>query len=63
MRPAAAHRALEISTVSFQIPWRTVTDIRFAFETLQHDHDAKTLGFATKGPSLTQPRVRGGVRP
>jgi hypothetical protein len=27
-----------------------VTDIRFAFETLQHDHDAKTFGFATEGP-------------
>ena len=24
-----------------------------AFETLQHDHDAKTFGFATEGPSLT----------
>jgi len=31
-----------------------VTDIRFAFETLQHDHDAKTFGFATEGPSLTR---------
>jgi len=30
-----------------------VTDIRFAFETLQHDHDAKTFGFAPEGPSLT----------
>jgi len=30
-----------------------VTDIRFAFEALQHDHDAKTFGFATEGPSLT----------
>lgn len=29
-------------------------DIRFAFETLQHDHDAKTFGFATEGPSLTR---------
>src|SRR6516164_5026824 len=28
-------------------------DIRFAFEALQHDHDAKTFGFATEGPSLT----------
>ena len=32
---------------------RTVTDIRLAFERLQHDHDAKTFGFATEGPSLT----------
>jgi hypothetical protein len=31
-----------------------VTDIRFAFEALQHDHDAKTFGFATEGPSLTR---------
>jgi hypothetical protein len=31
-----------------------VTDIRFAFEMLQHDHDAQTFGFATKGPSLTR---------
>jgi hypothetical protein len=31
-----------------------VTDIRFAFETLQHDHDAKTFGFATEGLSLTR---------
>ena len=30
-----------------------MTDIRFAFERLQHDHDAKTFGFATEGPSLT----------
>jgi hypothetical protein len=30
-----------------------MTDIRFAFETLQHDH-AKTFGFATEGPSLTR---------
>ena len=33
---------------------RTVTDIRFAFERLQHDHDARTFGFATEGPSLTR---------
>ena len=33
---------------------RTVTDIRFAFEALQHDHEAKTFGFATEGPSLTR---------
>jgi hypothetical protein len=33
---------------------RTVTNIRFAFEALQHDHDAKTFGFATEGPSLTR---------
>lgn len=33
---------------------RSVTDIRFAFETLQHDHDAHTFGFATGGPSLTR---------
>ncbi|OAF12356.1 hypothetical protein AYJ54_05860 [Bradyrhizobium centrolobii] len=26
----------------------------FAFEALQHDHDAKTFGFATEGPSLTR---------
>jgi hypothetical protein len=31
-----------------------VTDIQFAFEALQHDHDAKTFGFATEGPSLTR---------
>jgi len=31
-----------------------VTDIRFAFEALQHDHDAKTFGFATEGASLTR---------
>jgi hypothetical protein len=31
-----------------------VTDNRFAFEALQHDHDAKTFGFATEGPSLTR---------
>jgi len=31
-----------------------VTDIRLAFERLQHDHDAKTFGFATEGPSLTR---------
>ena len=24
-----------------------------AFETLQHDHDAKAFGFAAEGPSLT----------
>jgi hypothetical protein len=30
-----------------------VTDIRFAFEALQHDHDAKTFGLATEGPPLT----------
>jgi hypothetical protein len=30
-----------------------VTDIRFAFERLQHDHDAKTFGLATEGPPLT----------
>src|SRR5437762_11802183 len=42
---------LVISAVSFQVRWRPVTDIRFAFETLQHDHDAKTFGFAIKGPS------------
>ena len=31
-----------------------MTDIRFAFEMLQHDHDAQTFGFATEGPSLTR---------
>jgi hypothetical protein len=31
-----------------------VTDIRFSFEALQYDHDAKTFGFATEGPSLTR---------
>lgn len=41
------------SVVSFQIRGRPVTDIRFAFETLQNGHDAKTFGFATEGPSLT----------
>ena len=30
------------------------TDIRFAFEMLQHDHDVQTLGFATEGFSLTR---------
>ena len=30
-----------------------MTDIRFAFETLRHDHDAKTFGLATEGPPLT----------
>ena len=33
---------------------RTVTDIRIAFEALQQDHDAKTFGLATEGPSLTR---------
>ena len=39
-----------------QIIARLVTAIvpRFAFETLQHDHDAKIFGFATEGPSLTR---------
>ena len=31
-----------------------MTDSRFAFERQQHDHDAKTFGFATEGPSLTR---------
>ena len=31
-----------------------MTDIRFSFEALQYDHDAKTFGFATEGPSLTR---------
>jgi hypothetical protein len=31
-----------------------VTDIRSAFEALQHDRDTKTFGFATEGPSLTR---------
>ena len=31
-----------------------MTDIRFAFETLQRDHDAKTFGLATEGHSLTR---------
>jgi hypothetical protein len=31
-----------------------VTDIRFAFEALQHDHDVKTFEFATEGPPLTR---------
>ena len=31
-----------------------MTDIRFAFETLQLDHDARTFGSATEGPSLTR---------
>ncbi len=30
-----------------------MTDIRFAFERLQHDHDAKIFGCATEGRSLT----------
>jgi hypothetical protein len=45
---------LVISVVSFQVRGRVVTDIRFAFETLQHGHDAKTFWFATEGPSLTR---------
>lgn len=31
-----------------------MTDIRFAFDTLQDDLDARTFGFATEGPSLTR---------
>ena len=31
-----------------------MTDIRFAFEAPQNDHDVKTFGFATEGPSLTR---------
>ena len=31
-----------------------MTDIRFAFETLQHNHDARTSGFAKEGPVLTR---------
>ena len=31
-----------------------MTDIRFTFDTLQHDHDAKTFGFATEGPLFTR---------
>ena len=31
-----------------------MTDIRLAFETLQHDHDAKTFGFASEGPLLAR---------
>ncbi len=31
-----------------------MTDIRFAFQALQHDRDARTLGFATEGRSLTR---------
>ena len=31
-----------------------MTDTRFAFEALQHDHDAVTFGFATEGSSLTR---------
>ena len=31
-----------------------MTDIRFAFGALQHDHDAKSFGFAAEGPSLTR---------
>jgi len=38
-----------------------VTDIRFAFETLQHD-DAKALGFAAEGPFAKAAIVRGGLR-
>ncbi len=30
-----------------------MTDIRFAFERLQQDQDAKTFGLATEGPPLT----------
>ncbi len=30
-----------------------MTDIWFAFERLQHDHDAKTFGLRTDGPPLT----------
>ena len=38
-----------------------MTDIRFAFETLQHD-DAKALGFAAEGPFAKAAIVRGGLR-
>ncbi len=31
-----------------------MTDIRFAFETMQHDHDATTFWFSTEGASLTR---------
>jgi len=36
-----------------------VTDIRFTFETLQHD--AKTFGFATEGPSLGKSSRRSAI--
>jgi hypothetical protein len=53
-RPAAAHRQLVTSVVSFQVRECPVTDIRFAFEMLQHDHEAKIFRFATEGSSLTR---------
>ena len=53
-RPAAAHRAARDISRQFPGSRAPVTDIRFAFETLQHDHDAKAFGFATEGPSLTR---------
>lgn len=53
-RSAAAHRAARDISRQFPRRGRPVTDIRFTFETPQHDHDAKTFGFATEGPSLTR---------
>lgn len=50
---------LVTSVVSFQIRGRPVTN-RFAFETLRHDHDAKTFGFART--LAHEARFRGGVR-
>ena len=47
-RPAAAHRAARDISRQFQVRWRSVTVIRFAFVTLQHDHDAKTFGLLLK---------------
>jgi hypothetical protein len=39
---------LVISALNFQVRWRPVTDIWFAFVTLQHDHDAKPFGLLQK---------------
>ena len=34
-----------------------MTDIRFAFEALLHDHDDKTFPLATDGSSLTRQEI------
>jgi hypothetical protein len=45
---------LGISVVSVPIRGRPVTDIRFSFETLQHDHDVQSCAFANEGPLFTR---------
>ena len=60
--PATGDESNRVKLPLIPIACWKIEDIRFAFETLQHDRDAKTFGFATKGPSLTRARVRGGVR-